>query len=44
MRGTRRKVEFVLRDDGRFDRIEKVWTGCGWRVTGQEVVSLIRRL
>jgi len=44
MRGTRRKVEFVPRDDGRFDRIEMVWTGCAWRVTGQERVSLIRRL
>ncbi|WP_370455451.1 MULTISPECIES: hypothetical protein [unclassified Haloarcula] len=30
--------------DGEFERIEAVWTGCQWRVTGREVVTTMRRI
>lgn len=42
-RGARRRVAFEPRTDGRYDRIVSVWTGCDWRVTGREVVAIIRR-
>ncbi|MBO4249478.1 hypothetical protein IL252_16850 [Halomicrobium sp. IBSBa] len=44
VRGPKRKVEFEPRSDGGFERIEAVWTGCGWRVTGREVVTTMRRI
>ena len=44
LRGPKRKVEFEPRSTGGFERVEAVWTGCGWRVTGREVVTTIRRI
>jgi hypothetical protein len=44
LRGPKRKIEFEPRSDGTFMRVEAVWNGCGWRVTGREVVKSIRRL
>ncbi|EMA25730.1 hypothetical protein [Haloarcula argentinensis] len=37
-------VEFDPRSDGGFERIEAVWNGCQWRVTGREVVTTMRRI
>lgn len=44
VRGPKRKIEFEPRSDGRFERIEAVWTGCTWRVTGREVLTSMRRI
>jgi hypothetical protein len=44
VRGPKRKVEFEPRSDDGLERIEAVWNGCQWRVTGQEVVTTIRRI
>jgi hypothetical protein len=44
VRGPKRKVEFEPRSDGTFERIEAVWNGCRWRVTGREVVKSMRRI
>jgi len=44
MRGPKRKIEFRERPDEGFERIEAVWTGCNWRVTGREVVLTMRRI
>ncbi|NLV08218.1 hypothetical protein GOC83_19030 [Haloarcula rubripromontorii] len=38
VRGPKRKIEFEPRSDGGFERIEVVWNGCRWRVTGREIV------
>lgn len=38
-RGPPRRVRFEPRSDGRWMRIESVWTGCKWRPTGREVVT-----
>jgi len=35
---------FEPRSDGGFERIEAVWNGCQWRVTGREVVTTMRRI
>jgi len=43
VRGPKRRVRFQPRDDGRFCREEAVWTGCGWRMTGSEIVETVRR-
>jgi hypothetical protein len=42
--GPRRKVAFESRSDGTVERVESVWTGCSWRVTGREVVHGIQQL
>jgi len=44
LRGPKRKIEFKPRSDDRFERVEAVWTGCGWRVTGREIVTTMRRI
>ena len=44
LRGPKRKIEFEPRSDGRFERVEAVWTGCIWRVTGREIVTAMRRI
>ncbi|WP_324662403.1 hypothetical protein [Haloarcula sediminis] len=44
VRGPKRKVEFEPRSDGGLERVEAVWTGCQWRVTGREVLTLMRRI
>jgi len=44
VRGPKRKIEFRERTDEGFERIEAVWTGCNWRVTGREVVLTMRRI
>ena len=44
LRGPKRCVEFEPRLDGGFERVESVWTGCGWRETGREVVETVRRV
>jgi len=44
IRGPRRKVIFRPKPDDRFERIESVWTGCRWRVTGREVVATFYEL
>jgi hypothetical protein len=45
VRGPKRKIEFERQSDGSgFERIEAVWTGCQWRVTGREVVTTMRRI
>jgi len=44
VRGPKRKIEFLPRSDGDFERIEAVWNGCQWRVTGREVVATFRRM
>ncbi|EMA25732.1 hypothetical protein [Haloarcula argentinensis] len=44
VRGPKRKIEFELRSDGGFERIEAVWDGCQWRVTGREAVTTMRRI
>ncbi|EMA13400.1 hypothetical protein [Haloarcula amylolytica] len=44
VRGPKRKIEFEPRSDGGFERIEAVWNGCQWRVTGREVVTTMRRI
>ncbi|MFC7251496.1 hypothetical protein ACFQJ5_16890 [Halomicroarcula sp. GCM10025324] len=43
IRGPKWKVEFDRRSGGGL-RVEAVWTGCGWRVTGREVVTTMRRI
>lgn len=43
VRGPKRKIAFEPRSDGRFDRVEAVWTGCAWRTTGSEIVATVRR-
>jgi len=44
VRGPKRKLQFNPRSDGRFERIEAVWNGCRWRVTGREIVTTMRRI
>ncbi|WP_324666118.1 hypothetical protein [Haloarcula sediminis] len=44
VRGPKRKIEFKQRPDESIERIEAVWTGCGWRVTGREIVLTMRRI
>ena len=44
LRGPTGKIEFTPRADGRFNRVEAVWTGCTWRETGLEIVRTIRPL
>ena len=44
VRGPKRKIEFKARSDGGFVRVEAVWNGCQWRVTGREVVTTMRRI
>lgn len=44
VRGSKRKIEFEPRSDNRFERVESVWTGCRWRITGREIVTKIRRI
>ncbi|WP_324666068.1 hypothetical protein [Haloarcula sediminis] len=44
VRGPKRKIEFEPRSDGGFVRVEAVWNGCQWRVTGREVVTTMRRI
>ncbi|WP_276250569.1 hypothetical protein [Haloarcula rara] len=44
VRGPKRKVEFEPRSDGGFERVEAVWTGCTWRVTGREVITSMGRI
>lgn len=41
--GPKRRVRFEPRSDGDWERIEGVWTGCSWRPTGREVVTLHER-
>ena len=38
------KIEFKPRSDVGFERIEAVWNGCQWHVTGREVVRTMRRI
>ena len=40
--GPKRKIEFQPRSDDRFERVEAVWTGCRWRVTGREILQTRR--
>ena len=44
VRGPKRKIQFTPRSDGRFERVEAVWNGCCWRVTGREIVTTMRRI
>jgi hypothetical protein len=44
VRGPKRKIQFNPRSDGRFERVEAVWNGCRWRVTGREIVTTMRRI
>ncbi len=39
--GEKRKVEFEPQSDGQFIRTEALWTGCRWRVTGEEIVATV---
>ncbi|WP_169331085.1 hypothetical protein [Haloarcula vallismortis] len=39
----KRNTEFEPRSDGGFERIEAIWNGCQWRVTG-EVVMVVGRV
>lgn len=41
LRGPQRKVEFEPRSDGGFERVEAVWTGCGWYMTARVAVRSI---
>ncbi|MFC6975661.1 hypothetical protein ACFQL1_14960 [Halomicroarcula sp. GCM10025709] len=43
-RGPKRRVLYEPRSDGRFERIESVWTGCTWRPTGREIVENVYRI
>lgn len=38
VRGPKRKIEFEPGSASCFERVEAVWNGSQWRVTGQEVV------
>jgi hypothetical protein len=44
VRGPKQKVECKPRSDDGFERVEAVWNGCQWRVTGREVVTTMRRI
>jgi len=44
VRGPKRKIEFEPQSAGGFMRVEAVWTGCQWRVTGREGVTSMRQI
>jgi len=44
VRGPKRKIEFEPRSDDGFKRIDSVWNGSQWRVTGGEIVTTMRRI
>lgn len=44
VRGPKRRIHFEPMSEGKYRRVESVWTGCEWREVGSEVCLSMRRV